>query len=185
VKINKILFFFLSIIIILLPPAYGRLEKSSADKVNHLLKSILTKKIQAKKIIMTEDEINSYLYYYRKKIFTDDVKWAKVKLKNNNLIEIRVVMFFNGNTVKDSYLSLLKGSIIDINSRFKLKNLNSGCFQIKLLSLNVNGLKLDNQFAINLISTISPDFKKYFEGFCPDYKIRKIMVREEKIIFLF
>ncbi len=183
-RINRILLFSLSIILLLLP-AYGKLEKSSADKVNRLLNSILTKKVKAKKIIISEDEVNSYFYFYREKIFTDDVKWVKIKLNNNNLIKIRIIMFFNSNAIKDSYLSLLRDSIIDINSQLKLKNINNGCFQIKLLFLNINGLTLDNQLALSLISKIPPEFKQYFEGFCPNYEIKKIIVREKKIMFLF
>ena len=163
--------------------SFAKLNRAEADKVNTIFQNILQNKVNRKIIIIKENEINSYLYFYRNRIFEDDVKWVKTKFKNG-YIRLRIVMFLN-KALNNSYLELLKGSIVDINTDFKILNIKRNCFKIKLLSLNINNFSLNEKFTLSLISSIAPEFKVYFEGFCPHYKIKKIRVREKRLILLF
>ncbi len=173
------------LILLLLIPTFlsAKLNRKDADKVNFIFQKILKHQIKRKIIILKEDEINSYLYFYRDKIFEDDVKWVKIKFFRNSM-GLRIVMYLN-KSIDNSYLALLKGSIVDINSEFKIINIKDYCFKLELISLNINDFNLDKRFAISLLSSIAPDFKMYFEGFCPSYNIKKIKVREKEIALFF
>ncbi len=181
---NKTFLFFTFAILILSVFSHASLQKKSAERVKDIFTSIIHNKVKAKRIVLTEEEINSYLYFYRSKIFIDDVKWVKVKI-SNNLIKARIVMFLKAN-FNNSFLALFKGSMLDINSRFKIENLNQkGCFKFDLVSININNFNLEREFALSLISAVSPEFDRYFKGFCPKYNIKRILLRDKKLVLFF
>jgi hypothetical protein len=174
--------FFLILLIVFSIHLYPRITIKKADKVNKILLNLQQKKLLKKQIIINEDEFNSYFQYYRKRVFSSEVKFVRIKFQKN-LIKMKIIYQFN----KKNFNSLLKifgDSTIEIKGIFEIKNIKRGCFKVDIIKLYLNNSSVSNKIIRILLESLGQEYIAYLDGYCPNYNIDKLFIKKGKILLI-
>jgi len=181
IGIKKLIVFFLFSIIFSIN-LYSRITIKKANRVNKILSNLQQKKISGKRIIIKDDEFNSYFQYFNKVVFSPEVKFVRVKFYEN-LIKMRLIYQFN----KKNTISLLKffgDSTVEVKGDFSIENIKKGCFKVNIIKLYLNDAPVNNKIVRVLLQSLGQEYLSYSDGYCPNYNINKIIVKKGEILLI-
>ncbi len=176
--------FFITILLIFAGQnLFSLITRKKADKVFFILNSLKSKKSLPKNMVLKEDELNSYFHFYRKRIFTDEVKFIRVYLYDN-FIKLRLI--YKPISKKHSKIfSIFKDSIFEIKGEFNIKNLGKRCFKVDFRNFFINNVPINKKMIYTLLKTLGDDYISYLERYCiKQYKIKRVKIKKKILIIL-
>jgi len=173
--------YFISIILLLffVFNGYCQLSKEKAKKMDNILKYLDQGIMNPNKLIIREDQINSYFHFYREKIFNKNVKFIRVRFKKNKFL-LRMVAKLE--SIDKKMLFFLKDKRITLIADCSINNLlREKCFKLQINSLYINDINISKNLYSPLLKKMDNLFAQCLEGCCLNYPVDRIYIREKNL----